>query len=66
MKIYEDVFSYSVERLIKEGKTVFCLDKNKMTIYNLGFLTAVKFFEICEDKEGRYYCWIEEEQEELK
>ncbi len=66
MKIYSTVYSWQVAELIKQGKTVYLLDRRLNEVYNVASMTAEKFIEATnhENKDNRYAFWIEAEVKE--
>ena len=69
MKKYLNVYSFQVLEKVKEGKTVYCLDKARNKVLNVEFMELRDFFDMLHDSEdernyGRFiFYYIEEEEE---
>ena len=60
MKKYTNIHNFDAEKFAKEGKMVFCLDKEEKRLYDIRFISAEKFWDVQDDRNNRYHCWIEE------
>ena len=64
MKTYESVYSFVVIDKIREGKTVFVLDKENEKVMKVNELTVDQLMRLLRNDEStpnRYYFWYSEE-----
>lgn len=68
MKIYNTVYPWKVAELIKQGKTVYLLDRKYNEVYNVKSINAERFIEATshDNADNRYDFWIEEVAEVIE
>ncbi len=62
---YVNIFSFQAIDKLKEGKTLFVLDKKVCEVYEVCYMSVLQMMEIIKDdgKSGRYEFWYVEEEE---
>lgn len=65
---FRDIYSFLAIEEIKDGKTVFVLDKEMKTVEAVNDMTvdeAVSLIQSADNFPGRFEFWVEEEEEEV-